>query len=269
MQYCSLQYWTLLLITSHIHNCVLFFLWLHPFILSGVISPLISSSILGTYWPWGVPLSVSYHYVFSYCSWGSQGKNSKVVCHSLLQWTTFCQSSLPWPDRLGLPHMAWLSFIVLDKAVVCVIRLANFLWLWFQCVCPPMPSCNTYHLTWVSLTLDMGSSSQLLLALDEVTPPDLEHGVAPLCPPAPTQPLLLGRGVVPVSRRPWPQTWDSSSRLLLRHHSPALLVAASDLGCGVAPLGRAFPSQQLHFCLVGCSRHVCNRQYNLTSILFL
>ena len=27
------------------------FLWLHPFILSGVTSPLISSSILGTYWP--------------------------------------------------------------------------------------------------------------------------------------------------------------------------------------------------------------------------
>ena len=30
---------------------VLFLLWLHPFILSGVISPLISSSILGTYQP--------------------------------------------------------------------------------------------------------------------------------------------------------------------------------------------------------------------------
>ena len=38
-------------ITSLIHNLVLFLLWLHPFILSGVISPLISSSILGTYWP--------------------------------------------------------------------------------------------------------------------------------------------------------------------------------------------------------------------------
>ena len=25
-----------------------------------------------------------------------------------------------------------------------------------QCVCPLMPSCNTYHLTWVSLTLDVG-----------------------------------------------------------------------------------------------------------------
>ena len=38
-------------ITSHIHNWVLFLLWLHPFILSGVTSPLISSSILGTYQP--------------------------------------------------------------------------------------------------------------------------------------------------------------------------------------------------------------------------
>ena len=37
-------------ITSHIHNWVLFLLWLHPFLLSEVISPLISSSILGTYW---------------------------------------------------------------------------------------------------------------------------------------------------------------------------------------------------------------------------
>ena len=36
-------------ITSHIHNWVLFSLWLRLFILSGVISPLISSSILGTY----------------------------------------------------------------------------------------------------------------------------------------------------------------------------------------------------------------------------
>ena len=38
-------------ITSHIHNWVVFLLWLHPFILSGVISPLIASSILGTYRP--------------------------------------------------------------------------------------------------------------------------------------------------------------------------------------------------------------------------
>ena len=37
-----------------------------------------------------------------------------------------------------------------------MIRLTSFLWVWFQCVCPLMPSCNTYHLTWISLTLGVG-----------------------------------------------------------------------------------------------------------------
>ena len=31
-------------------------------------------------------------FAFSYCSWGSRGKNTGVVCHSLLQWTTFFQN---------------------------------------------------------------------------------------------------------------------------------------------------------------------------------
>ena len=117
-----------------IHNWVLFLLWLHPFILSGVISPLISSSIFGTYRP-GEFLFQYLIILPFYYSWGSQGKNTEVVCHSLLQWTTFCQPSLPWPILLGWPHLAWVSFTELDKAVVCVIRLASFLWLWFQCVC--------------------------------------------------------------------------------------------------------------------------------------
>ena len=38
-------------ITSHIHNWVLFLLWICLFILSAIISPLFSSSILGTYQP--------------------------------------------------------------------------------------------------------------------------------------------------------------------------------------------------------------------------
>ena len=103
-----------------------------------------------------VPFLVSYHFAFSSCSCSSQGKNTEVVCHSLLQWTTLCQTSPPWPAHHGWPHMAWLSFTELEKAVVHVIRLTSFLWLWFQCVCPLMPSCNTYHLTWVSLTFDVG-----------------------------------------------------------------------------------------------------------------
>ena len=84
----------------------------------------------------GVYLSVSYLFAFSYCSWGSQGKNTEVVCHSLLQWTTFCQTSPPWCVQLGWSHMALLSFIELDTTVVCVFRLAIFLRLWFQIVCP-------------------------------------------------------------------------------------------------------------------------------------
>ena len=42
-------------------------------------------------------------------AWGSRGKNTAVVCHSLLQWTTFGQNSPPWPVCLGWPHMAWLT----------------------------------------------------------------------------------------------------------------------------------------------------------------
>ena len=47
----------------------------------------------------------------------------------------------------------------------------------------------------------------LLLTLDEgnlltAAPPDLERGVAPLRPPAPTQPLPLGHWDAPLGRRP-------------------------------------------------------------------
>ena len=65
----------------------------------------------------------------------------------------------------------------------------------------------------------------LLLTLEEVASPDLEHGVAPLGPPALMQPCSLdvglfvsaatpdlGRGVAPLSCHPWPQMWGSSSR---------------------------------------------------------
>ena len=99
---------------------------------------------------------VSYHFAFSYCSWGSQGKNTEVVCHSLLHWTTFCQNSTPWPSHLGWPYTAQLSFIELDKAVAHVIRLTSFLWLWFQSVCPLMPSLNAYYLSGFSLALEVG-----------------------------------------------------------------------------------------------------------------
>ena len=134
----------------------------------------LSSSLLGTYRPGEFIFQCPVFLLFHCCSWGSQGKNTEVVCHSLLQWTTFCQTSPPWPAHLGWPHTAWLSFIEWDKAVVHVIRLASCLWLWFQSVCPLMPPLSAYHLTWVSLTLDVEY-------LFRASAPDLGRGVALHC----------------------------------------------------------------------------------------
>ena len=104
--------------------------FLHSF---GVISPLISSSILGTYRPgeflFQYPVILPFHTIHG------------VLKARILKWFAIPFSSgshsfrpPPWPIRLGWPHMAWLSFIELDKAVVHVIRLASFLWLRFQCL---------------------------------------------------------------------------------------------------------------------------------------
>ena len=92
-----------------------------------------------------------------------------------------------------------------------------------------MLSCNTYCLTWVSLTLGLGylftaalAKRTLLLTLEEgylltTALPDLQRGIAPLGPPVPVQPQLLGRGLGPPGHRPWPRAW----------------------GRGVAPLGHS------------------------------
>ena len=122
-----------------------------------------------------------------------------------------------------------------------------------------MPSCNTYHLTWVSLTLDVGVSIQgysskaqpLLLTLDEgylltATVPDLQRGIAPL---GPLQPPLLGMllaatgpglrlRVAPQGHRPWPRERGGFSRPPLTSEAGCLLLAATDLGRGVASPGR-------------------------------
>ena len=98
-------------------------------------------------------------------------------------------------------HRAWLSFIELDQAVVCVIRLASSL----ISVCLPSDDLLQHLLSYLGFSyLGRGVSlhgcsskvQSLLLTLDEgylltAAPPDLECGVAPLSPPAPAQPQLL------------------------------------------------------------------------------
>ena len=115
-----------------------------------------------------------------------------MVCHSLLQGTTFCQTSPPWLIHLGWPHMARLNFIELDKAVVhvtdwlvvceCDFSLSA---LWCPLSMPTILLGFLLHCTW-------GISSQLLQQ-SAAAAPYLGSRVIPLgcCP-------WFGRGVVPL-----------------------------------------------------------------------
>ena len=79
-------------INSYIHNWVLFLLWLHPFILSGVISLLISSSILGTKRPgeflFQYPIILPFHTVHG------------ILKERILKWFAIPFSSEPHSVRL-------------------------------------------------------------------------------------------------------------------------------------------------------------------------
>ena len=157
---------------------------------------------------WGVPLSESYHFAFSYSSCGSQGKNTEVLCPSLLQWTSFCQTSPPWPAQLGRPHRAWLSFMELDKAVVLV-------WLDWLDFCDSGFSVSALWCRLATPTILRGfllpwtcGISSRLLQQSAATARYLGRGISPHChhswlwmwsssivPPVPIQPPLHGRVV--------------------------------------------------------------------------
>ena len=76
MQYCSLHHWTLLLspITSTA-GCCSWFASVSSFLLELFLHSFLVAD--GHLWTWGVHLSVSCLLAFSYCSWGSQGKNTE------------------------------------------------------------------------------------------------------------------------------------------------------------------------------------------------
>ena len=112
MHYCSLQHQTLLPspVTSTSGHCF----WFGS--ASSFLPELFLHSSPGTYWAptnlgRGVGVGRSSFSVISFCLFilfmGFQGKNVEVVCHFLLQWTTFCQNFPPWPIHLGWPYMAW------------------------------------------------------------------------------------------------------------------------------------------------------------------
>ena len=117
VQYCSLQYQTLLpsLVTPTTGYCFCF--------------GSASSFFLELFFHWspvahwaptdlGNTSSLCYLSPFSYCSVGSQGKNTEVVCHSLLQWTTFCQ-------KHGSDHF----FLLLSSNPV-ILKCKWWEWVW-------------------------------------------------------------------------------------------------------------------------------------------
>ena len=131
MQYCSLQHWTLLpLPVTSTTGCCFCFGSVSSFFLV-----LFLHSSPEAYWAptdLGSSISVPYLFAFSYCSWGSQARILKWFAipfsmdHILSELSTMTYPS--WVALHGMAH----SFIELDKAVIHVIRLVSFLWLWFS-----------------------------------------------------------------------------------------------------------------------------------------
>ena len=116
-------------ISSHIHNWALFLPWLRLFILSGVISPLFSSSIWAPTDLGSSSFSVlSFHLFILFMGFSRQEYWSDLpfpfsVEHVLSE--LFTMISSPWVALHSMAH----SFTELDKAMVHVIRLVRFLWL--------------------------------------------------------------------------------------------------------------------------------------------
>ena len=111
MQYCPLQHWILLSSADtsttdhhfHFGPAASLFLELLVVVLHSFPVAHWTLSNLGL-------LIFQCHIFFAilYSSWGSHGKYTWVVCHSLLWWITFCQNSPLWPVCLWWPCMAWL-----------------------------------------------------------------------------------------------------------------------------------------------------------------
>ena len=129
MQYCSLKHWTLpwspgTFTTKHCFYFgpgFLFFLELFLICLQWHIEHLLTL---------GVHLPLTYLFPLSYCSWGFQGKNTEVVCHSLIQWTTFCQNSPPWLICLGWLSTAWLIAPLSYRRLWYMLSFWLYFWDW-------------------------------------------------------------------------------------------------------------------------------------------
>ena len=175
MQYCSLQHQTLLL--SPVPSTTGFYFRFGS-IPSFFLELFLHWSPVAYWAP--TYLGSSSFRVLSFCLFmlfiGSQGRNTEVICHSLLQRTTFCQPSLPWSIHFGGP--TWLG-------LVSRVRQDCGLWSDLLVVCdcvfslsaPWCPLSVPTILLGFLLPWTWGISSQLLQQRAAAAP-YLGHGVA-------------------------------------------------------------------------------------------
>ena len=116
-----------------------------------------------------------------------------MVCHSLLQWTTLCQTSPPWPVHLGWPHTAWLSVTGLYKAVVLWSDWLVFCNYGFSVSALWCPLATSTFLLGFLLLWTWGISSRLFQQSAAAAP-------------------YLGQGLSPHGHPSWPWTWSRSFR---------------------------------------------------------
>ena len=106
MQYCSLQHQTLLPlpVTSTTGHCFCFdsvsSFFLELFLYSSPVAYLAPTDLGNS--SFSVIIFLPFHIVH----WVLKARMLK--CHSLLQRTTFCHNSPPWPIHLAWPYSAWL-----------------------------------------------------------------------------------------------------------------------------------------------------------------
>ena len=109
----------------HINNLVVFLLWVFLFILSGVISPLFSSNLLGTSRPGKLIFQCHIFLPFHTVHGVLKARILKWFAIPFSSGSRFVRTLHHDPSVLGGLHGMAHSFIELDKAVVHVIRLVS------------------------------------------------------------------------------------------------------------------------------------------------
>ena len=136
MQYCCLQHQTLLPSPVTSTTWVLFLLWLHLFLLSGVVILLFSSSILGTYWPGEFIFQCHVFFAFSFVHGVPKARICKCFVISFSSGLRFVRSVHNDPSALGGHTWHDSQFHWVRQGFGPCENFDIVLWLWFSFCLP-------------------------------------------------------------------------------------------------------------------------------------